>query len=84
MYYEDQSLPELHYMTHLHDVDEDYVKYDETILNSTLSPYIFSNDLMNGFLQRLQKLVTILFDNFNIVKNFKNYHVDKYYYKHKH
>ena len=38
MYYEDQSLPELHYMTHLHDVDEDYVKYDETILNSTLSP----------------------------------------------
>lgn len=84
MYLEEQSLPEIHYMTHLHDYDEDYVKYEEKILNSTLSPYIFSNDLMNGFLQRIQRLVSILFDNFNIIKNFKNYNVDKYYYKHKH
>lgn len=83
MYFDEQSLPELHYMEHLHDYDNDYVKYDEKILTSTLSPYIFSNELMNGFLQRIQRLISILFDNFNIIKNFKNYTVDKYHFKHK-
>lgn len=84
MYYEKQSLPELHYMKHLHDDDTDYVDYENDILNKTLSPYIFSNDLMSGFLQRIKSLVSMMFDNFNIIKNFKNYNVDKYYYKHKH
>ena len=38
---------------------------------------------MNSFLNKLQRPISILFDNFNIIKNFKNYNVDKYYYKHK-
>lgn len=84
MYYEKQSLPELHYMKHLHDDDTDYVDYENDILNNTLSPYVFSNDIMNGFLQRIKSLISMMFDNFNIIKNFKNYNVDKYYYKHKH
>jgi hypothetical protein len=83
MYYEEQSLPELHYMKHRWDDDKNYVSYQDNILNKTLSPYLFNNDLMNNFLQKLQRPVSILFDNFNIIKNFKNYTVDKYYYKHK-
>jgi hypothetical protein len=83
MYYEEKDLPELHYMKHRHDVDKEYVDYEKNILNKTLSPYLYNNDLMFEFLNRLQRPVSILFDNFNIIKNFKNYNVDKYYYKHK-
>ena len=83
MYLEDQSLPELHYMKHRWDNNSNYVSYENNILNKTLSPYIFTNNLMNSFLQRLQKLLSMMFDNFNIIKNFKNYNVDKYEFRHK-
>jgi hypothetical protein len=83
MYYEEQSLPELHYMKHRHDDDTDYVDYEKNILDKSLSPHIYNNNLMNNFLKLLQRPVSMLFDNFNIIKNFKNYNVDKYYYKHK-
>ena len=55
----------------------------DKILDKTLSPYLYNNDLMFGFLKKIQRLVSMMFDNVNIVKNFKNYNVDKYYYKHK-
>jgi hypothetical protein len=83
MHYENQSLPELHYMKHRHDNDKNFVSYEDKILTKTLSPYLFNNDMMNNFLIKLQKLLSLFFDNFNIIKNFKNYNVDKYYYKHK-
>ena len=83
MLYEEKQIPELYYMKHRNDNDTDYVNYEKNILNKTLSPYIFNNDIMNSFLSRLQKLVSILFDQHNIIKNFKNFIVDKYYYKHK-
>lgn len=83
MLLEDKDLPEIHYIKHRHDNDNDYVDYGNNILIKTLSPYIFNNDLMNNYLLRLQKLVSLMFDSFNIIKNFKNFMVDKYYYKHK-
>jgi hypothetical protein len=83
MYYEEKDLPEIHFMKHRHDDDKEFVDYEKEILNRTLSPYLFSNNMMNGFLSRLQRPVSMLFDNVNIIKNFKNYMVDKYYYKHK-
>lgn len=83
MYYEEQSLPELHFMKHRHDDDKDFVDYEKSILDKTISPYAYYNDLMFSFLKKLQRPVSILFDNVNIIKNFKNYNVDKYYYKHK-
>lgn len=83
MYLEDQSLPEIHYMKHRWDSNSNFVNYEENILNKTLSPYIFSNDMMNSFLQKSQKLVAMMFDNFNIIKNFKNYSLNKYEFRHK-
>jgi hypothetical protein len=83
MYYEEQSLPELHFMKHRHDQGAKFVNYEDKILDKTLSPYLYNNDLMFGFLKKIQRLVSMMFDNVNIVKNFKNYNVDKYYYKHK-
>ena len=83
MYFEEKDLPEIHFMKHRHDDETDYVDYEKNILNKTLSPHIYGNRIMANFLDLLQRPVSILFDNFNIIKNFKNYMVDKYYYKHK-
>lgn len=83
MLYEERQLPELYYMKHRHDNDTDYVDYEKNVLDKSLSPYLFNNDLMNSFLKKLRKLISILFDQHNVIKNFKNYMVDKYYYKHK-
>ena len=83
MYFEEKDLPELHFMKHRWDSNDQFVDYEKNILNSTLSPHIFQNSRMGEFLTRLQRPVSILFDNFNIIKNFKNYNVDKYFYKHK-
>jgi hypothetical protein len=81
MLYERKQLPELHHMKHLYDDDTNFIKYDEKILDKSLSPYMFQNDLMNNWLKRMQPLVSILFDQMNIMKNWKNYMVDKYHYR---
>ena len=82
MLYEERQLTEMIHMKHLHDDDNDkYIRYDETILDKTLSPHMFENDVMNTWLKRMQPLVSIMFDQMNIIKNFKNYMVDKYHWK---
>lgn len=81
MLYERKQLPELYHIKHLYDDDTKFIKYDETILNKSLSPYMFQNDLMNTWLTKMQPLVSILFDQMNIMKNWKNYMVDKYHYR---
>jgi len=83
MYFEEQHIPELFYMKHRHDSEDDYIDYEKMILDKSLSPFLYNNDRMNFFLKSSQRLISILFDNVNIIKNFKNYMVDKYYYKHK-
>jgi hypothetical protein len=60
----------------------DYVDYEKIILKQSLSSYMFQNDIMNTWLLNLQSLVSLFFDQMNIMKNFKNYMVDKYHYKH--
>lgn len=81
MLYEKQNLPELYFMKHVHDDNANFVNYEKTILNNTLSPHLYENDTMNTWLNKLQSLVSILFDQMNIMKNLKNYMVDKYEYR---
>lgn len=81
MLYRKKQLPELFYLKHLHDNDNDYVDYENMLLDKTLTPYLYQNETMNGFLKRLQPLVGLLFDQMNVVKNMKNYIVDKDWYK---
>lgn len=81
MLYKKRQLPELYYMKHRHDNDNDFVDYENKLLDKTLSPYMYQNDTMNGFLKRFQPLLGLLFDQMNVVKNLKNYIVDKDWYK---
>lgn len=82
MLYDYRQIPELNTLKHRNDEGDDYINYEDRILTDTTSPYMYNNDLMNRYLLRMQRLSSLLFDQHNIIKNFKNYLVDKYYYKH--
>lgn len=84
MLIEDKELPELYQMKHRHDSKDYYVDWGNNLLIKSLSPHLFKNDRMNAYLNKIQGMVSIMFDQHNIIKNFKNYIVDKYYYKHTH
>ena len=82
MLYDKQSIPELNVFFHRNDdIKKNYMDYQNVILNRTLSAYIYGNSNMSGFLNRLNSLISLFFDQFNIIKNFKNFTVDKYWYK---
>lgn len=83
MYYKEQNIPEMYDLLHRNDDDDQYVDYEKIILTKSIAPYLYNNDMMSGFLNNLQPMVTKFFDNVNIIKNLKNYTVDKYYYFHK-
>ncbi len=83
MLYQRKQLNELYFIKHRHDSEGSNFDYENNILNKTLAPYIFENSNMNAFIKKLQPLVSILFDQMNIVKNFKNHMVDRYHYKQK-
>lgn len=82
MLHEERELPELYYMKHRHDDDQEWTDYENQMLDKMLSPYIYENDMMNKFLKRLQPLTAKIFDQINVMKNWRNYMVDKYHYKH--
>jgi hypothetical protein len=81
MLFDQKQLPQLRFMKHRHDNIEGYFDYEKQILDLSLSPYMYKNDDMNIWLKKMQPLVSLLFDQMNVMKNFKNYMVDKYYYK---
>lgn len=78
-----RQLPELRYMKNRHSNNNSYINYQNFILSKSLSPHIYQNDNMWSFLNSIQPLVALMFDKFNIIKNFKTYTVDKYHYKQK-
>jgi hypothetical protein len=76
-----KELPEIWSLKHRHDSEDRFVDYENTILDNSLSPYLYENDVMNGYLKRLQRLTSVLIDQMNVAKNFKNHLVDKYHFK---
>lgn len=79
MLYKRKELPEIYYMKHVHDNDIDkYMDYENNILDKSLSPYIYENNLMSTWLKKMQPLVALLFDQMNVIKNLQNYIIDKY------
>ena len=82
MLFQRKDLPELYFIKHRFDTNDNFVDYESKILSSSLSPYIYKNDVMNTWLNKMQPLVALAFDQMNIIKNFKNYIVDKYEYRH--
>lgn len=83
MLYREKNIPELHDLKHRNDNQENEpIDIENNILKKSLSPHIYNNNNMNNFLNKLEKLSYLLVDQMYIMKNFKNYMVDKYYNKH--
>lgn len=82
--YEDKQLPELYFLKHFNDnIKEKNFDYPNQLFRKTIPSYVyFSNDKITTFLNSVQKMVLIWFDNVNIIRNFRNYLVDKDYYGH--
>lgn len=76
MLLDNKEIPELYYMKHRKDTN--YTTYENSILDKSVSPYVYKNEVMTTFLKKLQKLFFLIFDQFHIVRNFKNPTVDKY------
>ena len=81
--YKDSQLKELFELKHRHDNNEnDAFDIENNILKKTLSNFIFTNDTMNEFLLKMQRVYFLWFDQINILRNLKNWSVDKYYNNH--
>lgn len=76
-----KQLPELRYMRQFHDDISPNFNYEQDIFNKSMSPYLFQSTSMFNFLDKLRPIVALSFDQMNIIKNFKNYMVDRYHYK---
>jgi hypothetical protein len=83
MLYKDNKIDVIYNLKHFHDDDNEFVDYEKDILTSKVSSNLLGNDKMFSFILHIQKIVYLFYDNVNIIKNWKNYTVDKYYYKHK-
>ncbi len=81
--FRDSQIPELFELKHRHDKNK-YDAYDieNNILTRTLSNFLFNNDTMNEFLLKMQGIYFLWFDQMNILRNLKNWTVDKYYNNH--
>ena len=76
-----KQLPELRYMRQFHDDISPNFNYEQDIFNKSMSPYLFQSTSMFNFLDKLRPIFALSFDQMNIIKNFKNYMVDRYHYK---
>lgn len=81
MLYDKQQLPELRFMKTFHDTETPNYDYEKNLLEKSLTPYMYENRIMSFFLNKLQGLLSLQFDSINVIKNWKNYMVDKYHYK---
>ena len=77
----DKHINELFNLKHRND-DLRYKPMDveNNILKKSLSGHMYENDIMNKYLDKLQKLTYVIIDQMHVMKNFKNFLVDKYYY----
>lgn len=81
--YRDSQLKELYTLKHRHDKNEnDAYDIENNILKRTVSNFLFTNDTMNEFLLKMQGIYALWFDQMNILRNLKNWTVDKYYNNH--
>ena len=80
---QNKQIPELYYLkTRYNNYLHRHFPWENTILANTTSPYMWMNPNLNGFLSLLQKNVSLLVECTNVMRNFFNVAVDKYYNDH--
>lgn len=83
MLYKDKEIKEIWDLKHRNDSkSHNGFDYNEKLLSKSLSSFMFYNENMSEYLSIIKQSLILYFDSFNIVRNFKNYLVDKYYDQH--
>lgn len=74
----DKEIDGIYNLKHQHDEYPKGFDYFDNILKKSLSPFLYNNDNVRGFLLKLEPLVAHLFDQMNVIRNWRNWYVDKY------
>lgn len=73
-------LNELHTLEHRHDSrDNRHFPYEDKIMKISSPSYLWKNKNMNGFLSRVEKIMSFWVQKVDLARNFLNFTVDKYY-----
>jgi hypothetical protein len=78
MLIEDKEIKELYDLKHNKDNYPKGFNYFDNILKKSLPPLLYKNPKLEIFLNKLEPMVAHFFDQMNIMKNWKNWYVDKY------
>ncbi len=83
MLYKDKEIKELWDLKHRNDsFSHAGFDYNTKLISRSFSSFMFNNENMSDFLNMIQSSLVLFFDKFHIIRNFKNYLVDKYYDQH--
>lgn len=81
--YKDKEIPEIWDLKHRNDnFSYNAFDYESNLMNKSLSSFMFNNQNMSDFIGNITPMMVLFFDQVNIIRNFKNYLVDKYYNQH--
>lgn len=76
----DVHINELYILSHRHDNEINNSKtYKTELLNKSLSPSLYKNDNMSGFLNLLQPMIYHMIASNTMIRNWLNFTVGKYY-----
>ena len=77
------QIPEYYYLqTRWNDNPNRHYPWEDHILKKTLSPHIYNNPNMADYLLLLEKSTALTVETNNIIRNYFNISVDKYYNDH--
>jgi hypothetical protein len=82
MLYEEKDIEELHKLKHRWNNNSVFYNWKDNIITNNVTPYLIKNNLVFSFIKKIEKMTVLLIDNHTIIKNFNDWVVDKYYWKH--
>jgi len=78
-----RQIPELYYLkTKWNRNDKRHFPWEENMLKKTISPTMFNNKNMSEYLLQLETMLSLVVESVNVVRNFFNISVHKYYNDH--
>ena len=79
------QIKELYELKHRNDnLANEPFDIENEILNNTTTPFLYQNNNMANFLDKFKDMLFMMYDNVNILRNLKNFMVNKHYNKHIH
>ena len=77
-----KEIAELYDMKHFNDSYIKGYEYEDNLLENSVSKHLYDNEINSGFLYHLNRQVVLMTEQILILRNLKNFFVDKYYNDH--